>query len=250
MTENAVFGKDAGQPAAPVARPAVPLSDVRGQVGVDVDLARALHVGALQGLAAQHLAGGPEDLGDDVLVSEAVLEGDRHRVVVEQVSGGLDGLPSGGGLALHDDDVVRPQRGNVRRGDDVLLEGPVPADPGQLEAVFVDGLDVLLPLVDEGDLQAVLGEQASEEAAHGARPQHRYFRHLSPIHEAFCNRVSHSPYLMGEGKVALVLNGLPICSGVVPVVMASIVSALGREEMGVFSRPPQVEATVGGISGP
>ena len=113
MTGNPVLREDAGQPATPVARPAVPLSNVRGQVGVDVNLARTLDVGALEGLATQHLAGGPENLGDDVLVSEAVLEGDRHRVVVEEVLGGLDRLPSGGGLALHDDDVMRPQRGDV-----------------------------------------------------------------------------------------------------------------------------------------
>ena len=120
------------------------------------------------GLAGNHLLPA-DDLGEDLLVSQAVLQRHHDAVGTDDRAGGSDRLAGVERLHQHDDEVGGPDVVGRRPG--LCRNGPVGAVLAQAEAARVDRIDVRRRAVDEPHLVAGFGQHAAEGAPQRARAQ-------------------------------------------------------------------------------
>jgi hypothetical protein len=151
--------------AAAMRSAAAELAQVGRQVAEVAHHAGLDHHRALRRQPAEHAALADHAL-DRLLVAEAVLEADRHRLRPEHVQGCARRLDRRHRLGLDHHDVDRAEFGGVRgRPDRHRAVAAVADDP---EAVAADRGDVLGVAVDQGDVEAAGAQAGAEQAADGA----------------------------------------------------------------------------------
>ena len=108
---------------------------------------------------------GVQNPGHDVGVAQPVLEGQGHPAGSQYLLGRFTGL--GGLEPLDENDHQVGRTGPAVVGKNIQLDLADPALALDGQPVPFDGLDVLLPDVNQLHIQTGLGHQRPEQAAHG-----------------------------------------------------------------------------------